>query len=99
MGKAGGCAIAPRPAQLSQVAGGLKRPFIGHWWVSLTCPVGSCCPACYMDFSHLPSLSVGLVMVRVVGVLQSTSAARLTSGSVRPVESVVKPPHRITKAR
>ncbi len=38
-------------------------------------------------------------MVRVVGVLQSTSAARLTSGIVRLVESAVKPPRRHTKAR
>ncbi len=36
---------------------------------------------------------------RVVGVLRDTSAARLTPGKMRPVESVVKPSRRITKAR
>ncbi len=38
-------------------------------------------------------------MVRVVGVLQSTSAARFSLGIVRLVESAVKPSRRITKAR
>ncbi len=39
-----------------------------------------------MDFSHVPGLPKGLVDGRVVGVLWDTSAARLTSDSVRPAE-------------
>ncbi len=46
----------------------------------------------------MTGLSTGRLMVRVAGVVP-TSAARFSSGIVRPVESAVKPSRRYTKAR